>query len=359
MDEKVDDLSRMVNDSINSIAARINDQKSRAAFYVREFNTYISYILTLHPDKLAPDKFSLVTDAYNDATANIENGDYEAAMSRAQEGISLSVSLSSELEILNEKYRLLMEEIEQITGAISDKLETLVNPARSACDVQVEDGTLAFDGRISFWSDAILDSVVDEYEDKLSYIKEECMTTMNIEGLEQIKPEIERVDGKLDSCKDIALREFTAAYLVQAAVQSVHQVMVQNEMLTLISSGYDHDDPRKPYTLRYEDGNKHEIVVVLFWGVYEDGKKVPGKKPDSKVQIILNVSDPLEHNQQMCEVLFRSLVSRLENQNIRISNTSPEKQGVNADDFTRQTVFRGNKIKEERVASERQALNLE
>ena len=359
MDEKVEDLSQMVADSINSIAARIDDQKSRSAFYVHELNTYISYILSLNPDKLAPDKFSLITDAYNDAMGNIENQDYEAAISRAQEGISLSVALSSELEILNEKYSLLIEEIEQITSAISGKIEVLVDSEKSRSEVDVKDGTIAFDGRVSFWSNGILDAIVDEYEGKLEYVNEECAATMNIEGLEQIKPEIESVDGKLDSCKDIAFREFATAYYVQVAIQEVHQVLVQNEMLTLIHSGYDDDDPRKPYLLRYKDGNKHEVVVVLFWGVYEEGKKSLGKKPDSKVQIILNVSDPVYNNQQMCEVLFSSLVSRLESQNIHVSNISTDKQGTNSDDFTKQTVSQGNRIKEERVLRERQALNLE
>ena len=100
MNEKSEDLSQMIADSIYSIAARIDDRKSQAIFYVCELNKYISYILALNSDKLEQDKFSLVTDTYNDAMGNIENEDYEAAISRAWEGISLSVALSIELEIL-------------------------------------------------------------------------------------------------------------------------------------------------------------------------------------------------------------------------------------------------------------------
>jgi len=359
MDEKVADISQMVSDSINSIAARIDSQKSRAAFFVRELNTYISYILTLNPEKLAPDKFSLITDAYSDAMSDIENEDYEASISRSQEGISLSVQLSSELEVLNERYARLIEEIERITEGIADKIGVLSNPEKSSCDIPLSNGeSIQFDGQVSFWSDGLFDAIVDDYEQKVEFIKYECEAKMDIEGLEQIKPEIEIVDSRLDSSKDIAMREYGIAYNVQMAIQAMHEVLVQNDMLTLVDSGFVDGDPRKPYSLKYEDGNLYEVTVVVFFGRYLEDKKDKYPLNGDKIQIVINVSNPSQNDKELCRVMFESIVSRLKDENIDVANNS-QNQGMSSDTFTKQTVGQGNKNKEDRVLRERQSMNLQ
>ncbi len=360
MDEKVADISQMVSDSINSIAARIDSQKNRAAFYARELNTYISYILTLNPDKLAPDKFSLITDAYNDAISDIENEDYEASVSRAQEGISLSVQLGSELEILNERYQKLIEEITQITDVISDKIHDMCDPQKNICDLTINNGiSVPFDGCIEFWSNGILEEVIDDYEQKIEYIKDECQTTMNIEGLEQIKPEFEIVDSRLDSCKSIAIKEYVIAANVQIAIQTLHQVLIQNDMLTLLNSGFADDDPRKPYTLSYEDGNHYEVVVVVFFGRNVQEAKSKAPQNSDKIQIVINVSNPCLNDKEMCRVMYDSIVSRLNDENIEVANSNSNNQGISSDDFTKQTIGSGNKYKEDRILRERQSMNLQ
>lgn len=360
MDEKVADISQMVSDSINSIAVRIDSQKSRAAFFVRELNTYISYILTLNPDKLAPEKFSLITDAYNDAMSDIENEDYEASISRSQEGISLSVQLSSELEILNERYDRLIEEIEEITEGIADKISVLSNPEKCTCDVMLGNGeSIQFDGQVSYWSSGIFDAVVDDYEQKVGYIRDEYKAKMDIEGLEQIKPEIEIVDSRLDSSKDIAMREYGVAYNVQMTIQALHQVLVQNDILTLVESGFVDGDPRKPYSLKYEDGNLYEVTVIVFFGRYSEDKKDKDTKNNDKIQIVINVSNPSQDDKELCRVMFESIVSRLKDENIEVANYNSQNQGMRSDAFTKQTVGQGNKNKEDRVLRERQSMNLQ
>ena len=357
MDDKVADISQMVNNSINSIAARIDSQKSRAALWTRELNTYISYVLTLNPDKLAPDKFSLITDAYSDAMSDIENEDYEASISRSQEGISLSVQLSSELEILNERYNRLIEEIEEITEGVADKIGVLSNPEKNSCNVQLDNGeSIQFDGKVSFWSDGLFDEIIDDYEQKIEFIKNEYETKMDIEGLEQIKPEIESVNGKLDSCKDIALREFATAYYVQTAVQEVHQALVQNDILMLVDSGFVDGDPRKPYSLKYEDGNRYEVTIVVFFGRYPEDKKAQN---GDKTQIVINVSNQSQNDNALCRIMFESIVSRLKDENIEVANYNSQNQGMSSDAFTKQIVVQGNKNKENRVLRERQSMNLQ
>ncbi len=357
MDEKVADISQMVSDSINSIAARIDSQKSRAAFFVRELNTYISYILTLNPEKLAPDKFSLITDAYNDAMSDIENEDYEASISRSQEGISLSVQLTGELEILNEKYNRLIEEIEEITEGIADKIGVLSNPEKCTCDVMSANGeSIQFDGQVSFWSNGIFDAVIDDYEQKIEYIKDECEATMNIEGLEQIKPQIEAVDSRLDSSKAIAMREYGIAYNVQMTIQAVHEVLVQNDMLTLVDSGFVDGDPRKPYSLKYEDGSLYEVTVIVFYGRYPEDKNA---KNGDKIQIVINVFNPSQNDKELCRVMFESIVSRLRDENIEIANHNAQNQVMSSDAFTKQTVTQGNKNKEDRYLREIRSMNLQ
>ena len=360
MDEKVADISQMVSDSMNSIAARIDSQKNRAAFFARELNTYISYILTLNPDKFAPDKFSLITDAYNDAMSDVENEDYEASISRSQEGISLSVQFSSELEILNERYDRLIKEIEGLTENIANKIDLLSNPQKSCCDILLSNGeSIQFDGQVSFWSNGIFDSVVDDYEQKVEFIKDECETKMDIEGLEKIKPEIEIVDSRLDSSKDIAMREYGIAYNIQRAIQAVHEVLVQNDILTLVESGFVEGDPRKPYSLKYVDGNLYEVTVIVFFGRYSEDKKDKDTKNGDKIQIVINVSNPSQDDKDLCRVMFESIVSRLKDENIEVANYNSQNQGMSSDAFTKQTVAQGNKNKEYRVLSQRQSMNLQ
>ena len=359
IDGKISDVSQMVSDSINSIASRIDSQKTRAAFYGRELNTYISYLLTLNPDKFAPDKLTLVTDAYNDALNNIETEDYEASISRSQEGISMSIQLGGELEMLNERYNRLIEELAEITEAISNKIEVMSTPEKCTFDVAVNNGeTVQFDGQVSFWSNGIFDAVVNNYHQKLEYVRDECEETMDIDKLEQIKPEIELVDGQLEFSKDIAMREYAMAYSVQANIQRMHQVLIRNDMLTLMDSGFVDGDPRKPYTLKYEDGSHNEVTVVVFYGRYPEEKKNKDNQNRDKVQIVINVSNPLQDDKELCRVMFESIVSRLKDENIEVANYNSNNQGMSTDAFTKQIVGQGNKNREERVLMQRQSIDL-
>jgi len=144
----------------------------------------LEHIAELHPDKLTPGEYELLSEGLAYAESDANNGDYESAIGVAQTHIPVAAELRTRLEVLNDEFSQLVVQIHDRCNEVYSRIQELRIPEKNQQMLSFKDPEKAeFDGRIPFWSNGVFEEIVDRFERICDDVENNYEISMDIESL--------------------------------------------------------------------------------------------------------------------------------------------------------------------------------
>lgn len=361
LDEHITGITEAFDEKIQSIFARIDDKKDRAAAYRNQLQLLVLDIRELHPEKLTPGEADLLYEALDYVEEDIKNTDFEAAIGVAQIHILTAACLRERLEVLNEEYAGLMQQLFEHSGELEARFATLKEPDKNKCPLPQEDAREEeFDGKVYYWSGGILESLEEEFETVWSEVRTGYAIEMDLDMLRPALEQLQMMHSRIDSGVEFAHNEFYEYVRLCRLVLWIHRVMTE------WGWNYDHDyggfvedDKRRAYTMAFTNGEGRMASIGLI-PTRETGQKDRKGKPElGETKIGIAVFSPDGEKRAMSEIVENAILSRLAEAGIKV-NLLREKAGTcaNASEFVQRTVLSGDRAKDGRLSAARENIQV-
>ena len=355
VNQRVSDIAANFHHHITRIAEAELSRENRARFYRNQAQVMFDHVMELHPEELAPSEAGEISSRLAEADTNLENGDFEAAIGTSQLLIPSASELSARLVILNEEYRRLMSEINQIIDETQSRLESLKKPEKNIENINVDSKVVKFDGNISFWTDGVLEEVSEYFDGIVSSVRNGYEITMDLEALRSSLEDLRQMDARLNRCVTLAHSEFYEHFRLQSLAIRIHQYMTTNDAWTVVSeeSHYTDNDERRSYVLTLDNnaGLIASIVLVHSRPIRKDPRtKKPMKDKEGKVlyeetQFFVSVTcKDGSYEPELCEAVRAGVLAGLSDSDIDIGNNNRTScNDSHSNNFVQTAVSIGNK----------------
>lgn len=357
MDGKIDQLESNMAQRFREMADAIAAERTRAQLYRNQFAVLVEQVSALHSRELLPGVLeNQLTPTTDFLDADMENGDYQAAIGLAQTKIPDAVEILQQLQQLNERFRQLSLEGQRLLEELGQQLAQLDEKEHNRYDLTMGEIEYEYNGDIQYWTNGLYSVAVENFDDVRQQYTQ-ARDAMNLEVMERALRHLEQVALQLEECRQVAQEEFRISAMVQNMVTEIHDALTRDAAWTLTESGFAGDDERRPYRLRYSDGAGCTATVVVL-----PNREVSQAGQPGDVQFVVGVHqegsnpDPFR-----CQVLRNGLLARLKQEHIPLGphNIDP-KYGIDRDraSFEQEATRQGDDVKEDRLAMVRRQLEL-
>lgn len=360
--QRIDDLADQFNDNINRILSRIENQENRARAYSNQLRLLLEQIAELHPDKLTPGEYELLSEGLAHAESDANNGDCEATISVAQTHIPTATELRARLEVLNDEFSQLVVQIHDRCNEVNNRIQELCIPERNQQVLSFKDTEeVKFDGRISFWSNGVFDNIIERFGQIKEDVENNYEVEMNLDSLRVALDDIIAINSSLDECVSFAHDEFLESVSVQELVQNIHHVLTVDNSWVLVSSGFENNDERRSYSLSYENGAGLTATFVVMPTRNVIRRNCNGNVEYGETQFRIDVFQVgNDQDAQLCNLTRSGILAQLIDGGIDVGN-NVNSQGAttdNSDEFISTIVMAGDKIKDGRIAAVKDRVGL-
>lgn len=360
--QRIDDLADQFNDNINRILSRIENQENRARAYSNQLRLLLEQIAELHPDKLTPGEYELLSGGLAYAESDANNGDCEATISVAQTHIPTATELRARLEVLNDEFAQLVVQIHDRRNDVYSRIQELRIPEKNQQMLSFKDPEKAeFDGRIPFWSNGVFEEIVDRFERICDDVENNYEISMDIESLRRALGDILVINRNLDECISFAHSEYLEFVGVQSLVRRIHETLTFDDAWHIIDSGFADDDERRSYSLSYENGAglTATLVIMPTRDVVRRNRNGSVEYGETQFRIdVFQAGD--EQDAQLCNLTRSGILAQLIDGGIDVGN-NVNLQGAttnNSDEFISTIVMAGDKIKDGRIVAAKDRVGL-
>lgn len=360
--QRIDELADQFNSNINSILSRVENQKDRARAYSNQLRLLLEHIAELHPDKLTPGEYELLSEGLAYAESDANNGDYEAAIGVAQTHIPVAAELRTRLEVLNDEFSQLIVQIHDRCNEVYSRIQELRIPEKNQQMLSFKDPEKAeFDGRIPFWSNGVFEEIVDRFERICDDIENNYEISMDIESLRRALGDVLVINRNLDECISFAHSEYLEFVGVQSLVRRIHETLTFDDAWHIIDSGFADDDERRSYSLSYENGAglTATLVIMPTRDVVRRNRNGSVEYGETQFRIdVFQVGD--DQDVQLCNLTRSGILAQLVDGGVDVGNNA-NLQGAttnNSDEFISTIVMAGDKIKDGRIAAAKDRVGL-
>ncbi len=361
LDERITQFARESGERFRQMADRLQNQEERARLYYSQLDGLLKQIGELHPDKLLPEETDELRQSLSYVEIDLENGDYEAAIGVAQSHIPAASELQMRLELLNDRFSLLVIRFQELALQLFERLEVLYVPEQN--QAELTEVKAVFDGRIDFWSEGLLQEITKEFDDLYRDAVDDYMINMKIEALEEAVLRLDPLNARLDDCIKTAQEEFQEKVRLAELAERIYQLMTQDMVWELTNSGFEQEDERRSYQEIYEDGAGNIASFVIV-----PGRKLLGRSRDKRVwgktQFRLNVSDGKEiQDASCCDIVRNGIINMLSEQGIeegiwmgKEEYSAKKHPNQDMDAFCQEVMKEGNQIKKDRLNMARETV---
>lgn len=360
--QRIDELADQFNSNINSILSRVENQKDRARAYSNQLRLLLEHIAELHPDKLTPGEYELLSEGLAYAESDANNGDYEAAIGVAQTHIPAAAELRTRLEVLNDEFSQLVVQIHDRCNEVYSRIQELRIPEKNQQMLSFKDPEKTkFDGRIPFWSNGVFEEIVNRFERICDDVENNYEISMDIESLRRALGDILVINRNLDECISFAHSEYLEYVSICELAQRIHNVLTMDNSWTLVDSGFVENDERRSFTIRYSNGVGLEasIVIIPVRDVLHRCKDGSFEYSETQFRIdVFQVGD--DQDVQLCNLTRSGILAQLVDGGVDVGNNA-NLQGTttsNSDEFISTIVMAGDKIKDGRIAAAKDRVGL-
>ena len=297
----------MVKDRLNDLVVRESDRRQYATFFIDGLEEMIKQDEDLLPhDQFAPGQLKKIKQRLATSRNNLNNDQAQAALATAQE--TMYAYFEWKETVIN---------AERIYEALYSKIDLgfseLLKEVRENRNVEVTSG--AEYQEVNFWTKGAfgeLETKVQAAIKKLESGKEE----MNQEQLEKVLEELESLSGQKDNLIEEALKRITSSQL-RAEMGDLIIDSLNKQGFEFINRGYEGQDQRKTYMIKFRNTAGVEIVAVI--------------SPDEAANentISINTYGDTYHNEEDRLKRFKEIQESLSLAGINVGETETEKYGI-------------------------------
>lgn len=297
----------MVKNRLNDLVIRENERQQYASSFIDGLEEMIKQDEELLPhEQFAPGQLRKIKQRLAISRNNLDNLHSQAALATAQE--TMQAYFEWKETVLN---------AERIYEALYDKIDLgfseLLKEVRKNRNVEVTSGAEYLE--VNYWTKgafADLESEVQNAIKSLENRKEE----MDQEQLEEVLEELEMLSEKKDQLIDEALKRITSSQL-RAEMGDLVINSLNKQGFEFINRGYEAQDQRKTYMIKFRNTSGVEIVAVI--------------SPDEAANentISINTFGDTYHNEEDRLKRFDEIKKSLSLAGINIGETETEAQGI-------------------------------
>lgn len=259
---EADGLAEAYNGMIGPVLAGQGQGEERAHATLKEVDRLLDQIRTLHPEVLLPAEYASLEALRSSIAANMETGDFQAALAVSQGSVLRASRILTRLAALSQRQEVLSARLREQAAELQAKAERLASPG----------GTLSFelDGAatelpydISFWSHGTFDGIAREIAGLNRYLQ--STASLGEGNLRAAEDQIARLEELLNTCDREARRELAGAAAVEHTVQRLYAGLDARGW-SLNDSGWQDGDSRKSYSMIYADGLGNAVSIVVAGG---------------------------------------------------------------------------------------------
>ncbi len=260
-DRRVDTLARDFNAQFQNITAQISQRRDRAEAICQELDNFLDQIRILNPEKFLPGQFASLSAIRASLEANIQAGDYQAAILLSQNSILTASRMLSQLVIMNENYNQQLFQTQNDAQSLAARLDAFAS-SHGVLAVEANGQSQELEYDIGYWSNGRFEQINRQFQTLQTAVQSGQLSQQD---LVRARQEIARLEQILDQCDQQARGELAGAVFVEDTASQLYETLTERGWM-LEDSGFHGDDARNPYTMQYEDGNGSTVSVVVSRG---------------------------------------------------------------------------------------------
>lgn len=265
---RIDGMAREYDRCFNEIAQRESDNKERASMHLALLSELLNSISTLKPNKFTDGElYANLLSLQNSIRQNIENGQYDAALSLAQGSILDAQRLLTRLTILNDEFNERLRAVRALQNQIRETIEGFGPDVQNVITYTDANGEKYEDRyEIDEWSGGMFSDIVSRFETISTRVDgAEDATDIDLEELERINCSLEHVVSCIEECDRIAQDAVIASYAVEETSRTIYDIM-RSEGYTDSESDFADGDKKKPFVQSFVDDNGNTVSIVVASG---------------------------------------------------------------------------------------------
>lgn len=260
--EEADRLAEAYSGMIAPVLAGLGQGEARARATLEEADRLLGQIRALHPEALLPEEYAALEALRASIAANLEAGDFQAALAVSQGSVLRAGRLLTRLAVLNQRQEARTAVLRAQASELQLRAERLASPGGAlAFELDGEAAELPYD--ISFWSHGAFDGIAGQIAALSARLQSPA--PLGEEELRAAAGQLAQLGELLDRCDREARRELAGAAAVDHTVQRLYNGLNARGW-TLTGSGRQDGDSRKPYSMTYDDGLGNTVSIVVAGG---------------------------------------------------------------------------------------------
>lgn len=264
-DGRVDALARQYNDAFQARLARTERGRQRAEAVLHELDRFMQQIQTLNPERFMPSEYAALQALRASVAANIQVGDYQAAVVVSQNSILTASRVLTQLTLLSENYNQQLTEVRTAASSLNTRMTQLASNA-GVLSIEVDGEQVEYEYDIRYWSNGAF----GQLQQQLAAVETQLASgRMSLQDLAQSRIRVEQIGSQLDQCDQRARRDMAGSVFVEDTAVRLHSSLTERGW-TLEEAGHHADEARNPYTMQYEDGNGNTVSIVVSSGEKAD-----------------------------------------------------------------------------------------
>lgn len=257
MQEQKQELTRIINNIVKQINEREHGKQQRAVLWASQAEAFINEIDKYRHELFTPNRLQMLRTRLQQAQNSITAGDFEAAISSAQECFNGAVILRSDVIEAEFDWIRCYDELSQRY----DNLSRAINDAKL---LRHQIGEKQVDAKIDYWTNGAL----REMETHFLSIKENLKNPNNISRDELVSMS-SQIDNMIDHLNNPQTGIIISSY--EALMLSVYRSNMVEDIANILSErGWNLDDytyrgseQKNDLYAKITDGTGNELVVII------------------------------------------------------------------------------------------------
>lgn len=317
VNKKVDAVSDEIKRSFEKLEKKTKNEKEKSLIYEVSLVDCYDKMKNLHGELLLPNEVKEIGDSIIFIQNDIEVGIYAAGISLAQTKIVDATKYYAELEVMNQRFDNLCNEIKVLELKIDEYVNIPFDESPPS------DGSVPEGKNVKYWSDGQYTILNEEYltikSDEKKYLKQ-----MDIDGMQMIKDSLDKLLDGFQKCKDYATRrvcDFDA--VVNLAIKAT--IVMKLQGWTETKGEFIDGDYRNNYIGEFNNGAGQEAVLEVLSCRDLSKTRLPNGKTiyeSGDVEYVLNLYG--YHEEEM-QIVWKEIIDNMSGEGVTVYNTKEKK----------------------------------
>jgi hypothetical protein len=261
INERVDAVASDFGARFDGLVRQAEREEDMARMIESELSGVMGAIRALRPEKFAPGELSPIAQMHELTRRDIGDGVYQSAIAAGQQCVVDASRLESRLAFLNAIFNERLRETRNRASRLREQIDGFTGAVSYSFELDGE----TYEGRydIDHWSHGAFTAVRERFGELNRRLDgaEEAID-VDIDELNRIAGELDRVEETVTACNDLSLRELIGSQLTLETAQRLDNALAAQGWTRGDNGNYSGDE-REPFYMQYEDGVGNRVAIVV------------------------------------------------------------------------------------------------